>query len=55
MKRLETLKKEARRTLDKENHWTPVNGVDMMDIARAMDKLRDAERVLRKAFDPENA
>ena len=39
MKRLETLRKEARKVLDQEYRWEPVNGVDRMEIARAMDKL----------------
>lgn len=55
MKRIDTLKKEARKALDDDaRRWTgqPINGVSMMDIARAMDKLKEAEDVLRRAFGP---
>lgn len=51
MKRIETLVKLATVELDKEYNFRPVNGVEMMAIARAVDQIREAERVLRAAFE----
>jgi hypothetical protein len=51
MKRLETLVREARRELAVEYAWTPIHGVERLDIARAVDAIRNAERTLRLAFD----
>ena len=51
MKRIDTLVKLAMVELDKEYNWTPVNGVSLMELARAVDKIREGERVLREAFE----
>ena len=55
MKRLETLQKEAREFLRQRRegeiayHERP-NDVDPVDIARALDRITEARRVLVKAF-----
>lgn len=56
MKRIETLQREARALIRDERRWREEpNGVDQLEIARALDKLRAAERVLRRAFDKAGA
>lgn len=54
MKRIETLVKEGEAHLDANQYVSDykasVNGVTPIDIARAIDKIREAERVLRQAF-----
>lgn len=55
MKRLETLEKEGRQWLrDGEGGKRPWDetkgGCSAMEIARAIDKLTDARRTLRRAF-----
>jgi len=50
MKRLETLIKQAHQTLAEEYRFKPVNGVTVMEIARAVDRIREAEKVLRRAY-----
>jgi len=52
MKRIETLVKEARRELH-ENQYAaaPVRNVSRMEIARALDRIREAEATLRRAFE----
>lgn len=54
MKRIETLTKEGRAYLDATQYQPDYkvmrNGVTPMDVARALDKIREGERVLRQAF-----
>ena len=54
MKRIETLVKEAREHLANREYVASYklkrNDVDAMDMARALDKIREGERVLRQAF-----
>jgi hypothetical protein len=51
MKRIETLVKLAMVELVQEYNFAPVNGVSIMELARAVDKIREGERVLREAFE----
>jgi hypothetical protein len=54
MKRIETLRKEAKAHLDTHIYSPPhkgtKNGVEMMEMARALDSLARAEKILRRAF-----
>lgn len=55
MKRIETLIREGHAYLDATRYQPDYkvmrNGVTRMDVARALDKVRQAERVLRQAFE----
>lgn len=52
MKRLETLVKTAKADLDAHAYRDfDRNGVRPLDVARALDQIRDAERVLRRAYE----
>lgn len=52
MKRIETLVKEGHADLDAQRYKpdVPINGVYRLDIARALDKIREGEKILRQAF-----
>ncbi len=52
MKRIETLVKEGRADLKAHEYRTFLrNGVGPMDVARALDQIKAAERTLRQAYD----
>jgi len=56
VKRLETLSREAKADLDAHEYRTfDRNGVGPLDVARALDKLKDAEATLRRAYDNDAA
>ena len=51
LKRIATLTKDARAHLDSTQYQSgDRNGVTGMQIARALDQLKEAERTLRRAF-----
>jgi hypothetical protein len=52
MKRIETLVENAKKHLDANVYKDGTkNGVRAIDIARAVDRIRESEKVLRNAFE----
>lgn len=52
MKRLETLVRQGRYDLETHAYKRlDRNGVDALDIARAIDRIREGERILRQAYE----
>jgi hypothetical protein len=50
-KRIETLVREAKADLDAHQYrHLERNGCDALEIARALDKIREGEKVLRRAY-----
>jgi hypothetical protein len=48
--------REAKADLDAHQYRTlDRNGADSLDIARAIDRIREAERVLRQAYEKDAA